>query len=549
MSNAVENDDECVAETSEARVEYRSRFSRIWLVPIVAVIIGAWMVYTNWASQGPIIEIRFNSGEGIEAGKTKIKTKNVEIGEVLGLSLADDAERVVLTVRMQKQNVDLLRQDTKFWVVRPRVGPGGISGLSTLLSGAYIEMSPGTAAESAIRFEGLESPPVTPVGEPGLFVTLDSDGNRALDEGDPILFNGLQVGTIEFVHFNSQERRTYYNAFIEAPFDRLITTNTQFWFSSGVSVELSTDGIRIDFANLSTFIAGGVSFDVPAGQPVGEQITERAFFTIHQRESDIYEKHYENALRYVILFDDSIRGLRPGAPVEYRGVQVGEVLRTDIEYDELVNLLDESSKVPVLIELVPARFGFDDSEAALLDAEARINDLITSGLHGGIATGNLLTGQKLVELQYIEDEAHPEQMFAGVTVIPSVAGQVGRLIDSVAATIDKINGLPLSDVMASARNALDQTAATLGELDSILEDESSHDVMENLNATLEQFRLLAEDFAAGSATHESIQQSLGVLERSLYELEPVLRNLRRKPNSLVFGSPVREDDEPKGVQE
>ena len=337
MSSEPDNTEAVDAESAEARIGHGPRFSSIWFVPIVAVLIGIWMVYAHWARQGPIIEIRFDSGEGIEAGKTKVKLKNVDIGEVLELNLTEDAERVVLAVRIQKQNADLLREDTKFWVVRPRVGRGGISGLDTLLSGSYIEMSPGTSEASARAFEGLETPPVTPIGTPGLHVTLNSDGNRALNEGDPILFHGMEVGTIEYVHFNSQERRTYYNAFIEAPYDRLITTNTQFWFSRGLSVELSPEGIRINVATLATFLRGGVSFDVPAGQPLGERITERAFFTIHRRESDIYEKHYEHALHYVVLFDDSIRGLRPGAPVEYRGVKVGQVLRTDVSDSENIS--------------------------------------------------------------------------------------------------------------------------------------------------------------------------------------------------------------------
>jgi paraquat-inducible protein B len=549
VSNEPHDTEAVDAASAEARVGHGPRFSPIWLVPIVAVMIGLWMVYAQWASQGPIIEIGFNSGEDIEAGKTKVKRKNVDIGEVLEMNLTEDAERVVLSVRIQKQNVDLLREDTRFWVVRPRVGPGGISGLGTLLSGAYIEMSPGTSDESAREFEGLEAPPVTPVGTPGLHVTLDSDGDRALDEGDPILFHGMQAGTIEYVHFNTQERRTYYNAFIAAPYDRLITTNTQFWFSSGLSTELSPDGIRVDVANLSTFIAGGVSFDVPAGQPPGKPITERAFFTIHPRESAIYEKYYEHALHYVILFDDSIRGLRPGAPVEYRGLKVGQVLRTDIEYDEVGNLLDETSRIPVLVELVPARFGFDDTEIALQDAEAQINGLIKSGLHGILATGNLLTGQKLVELQYVEHEPHPEQSFAGMTVIPSTSGQVGRLLDNIASTVDKINRLPLSGVVTSVRRALDQTAATLAELNTILEDDASHNVMENLNDALLRFQQLANDFSEGSQTHDNIQQSLESLEQTLHELEPVLRNLRRKPNSLIFGGPNEEDPEPKGVRQ
>ncbi len=536
-------------ERVEARVDDGPRVSTIWFVPIIAVLIGLWMVYSHYTSQGPLIEITFESAIGIEPGRTKVRRRNVEIGEVLRVRLSDDDNNVILDVRIHQENAGLLREDTSFWVVRPRVGPGGVSGLSTLLSGSYIEMAPGTSEESAREFEGLEAPPVTPIGTPGLFVTLDSSGNKALEAGDPILFHGLQVGRIEYVHFNSEERTTYYNAFVEAPYDRLITTNTQFWFSSGINMEISADGARFEVPPLTTLIDGGVAFDVPAGQPLGERIKGRAFFTIHPRESAIYERHYEQSLQYVILFEDSIRGLRPGAPVEFRGVRVGEVLRTDIEYEEMGNLLDESSMIPVLIELVPGRFGFEDDERSAVEAEEEIDELITRGLHGGIGMGNLLTGQKFVELQYFESAPHPESTFSGVRVIPSVGGEVGRLMDSVADTVRKLNALPLEDLSFSGVEALDQMTATLAELETVLTNEAMQQLIQSLDDTLEQFKLLAEDFSEGSQMHEDMQRAVRSLEQTLFELEPALRNLRQRPNSLIFGGPSEEDREPEGARE
>ena len=549
----VENDTSNVETDEAARVEARvsegPRISTIWFVPIIAVLIGLWMVYSHYTSQGPLIEITFESAIGIEPGRTKVRRRNVEIGEVLRVRLSDDDNHVILDVRIQQENAGLLREDTSFWVVRPRVGPGGVSGLSTLLSGSYIEMSPGTSDESAREFEGLEAPPLTPIGTPGLFVTLDSSGNKALEAGGPILFHGLQVGRIEYVHFNSEERTTYYNAFVEAPYDRLITANTQFWFSSGINMEISADGARFEVPPLTTLIDGGVAFDVPTGQPLGERVKGRAFFTIHPRESAIYERYYEHSLQYVILFEDSIRGLRPGAPVEFRGVRVGEVLRTDIDYEEVGNLLDETSMIPVLIELVPARFGFEDDERSAIEAEAEIDELITRGLHGGIGMGNLLTGQKFIELQYFESELDAEDTFAGVTVIPSVGGQVGRLMDSVADTVDKLNELPLENLTVSGVEALDQMTATLSELETILTEEAMQELIQSLDATLEQFQMLAEDFSEGSQMHEDMQRAVRSLEQTLFELEPALRNLRQRPNSLIFGGPAEEDREPEGARE
>lgn len=543
-----------------ARVGRGPKFSTIWLVPAVAIVIGLWMVYAHWSSQGPLIEITFVSGEGIEAGKTKVKRKNVAVGEVLELRLSDDAEHVVLSVRINKEETRLLREDSQFWVVRPRVGKGGVSGLNTLLSGAYIELSPGSDADLAYQFTGLERPPFTPIGTPGLHITLDSDGNRPLGEGDPVLFHGIEVGKIEYVHFNSEERRTYYNAFVAAPYDRLITTNTRFWFSNGLSVDLSADGIRLEMASLTTVISGGVSFDVPVGQPQGEHITERAFFTIYPREGAINETQYEHSLSYMVLFDDSIRGLKPGAPVEYRGVKVGSVIRTDIDYPEVENMLMPRARIPVLVEIIPARFGFPDEESVLAEVDGRIVELVGVGLRAGLATGSLLTGQKYIELQYHRDsggEAGGDvEVFAGYKVIPAIDGQLGQLLDNASRTLEVINKLPLDEVLDSAQSALDEIAATLAEfrksateLDEILTDPASHELIGTLNKTLIGFQQLAGDFSEGSATHAELQDSLRSLAKMLQELEPVLKNLRRQPNSLIFGGSDDEDLEPTGAQE
>ena len=544
------------AKEAEARVGGGLKFSTVWLVPVLALVIGLWMIYSHYSGQGPIIEITFVSGEGIQAGTTKVRRKNVEIGAVLDLRLSEDAEKVVLSVRIYDHAKQLLREDSQFWVVRPRIGAGGVSGLSTLLSGAYIELSPGSKEDLAGNFEGLETPPVTPLGTPGLHVTLDSAGNQALREGEPILFHGNEVGTIEYVYFNNLKRRTYYNAFIAAPYDELVTENTRFWFNSGLSVDLSADGIRFDMASLPTVLAGGVAFDVPEGLPLGEQITERAYFTIYPRESESREFQYENALSFVILFDDSIRGLRPGAPVEYRGVKVGEVVRTDIDYREIENLLEPDSRIPVMIDLVPARLGFEDDYSVLDEVDNRINELIDDGLTAGLAIGNLLTGQKYIELQFHGDGFGEIQTFAEYTVIPSIDGQLDQLLANASNAMMTINKLPLDQVVDSAQVALDEIVATLAEfrksaseLDKILADPASHELMGTLNAALMSFQQLAVDFSEGSATNIELQKSLQSLAQTLNELEPVLRNIRRKPNSLIFGGSEDRDLEPKGERE
>ncbi len=544
------------AKVVQARVWRGVTLSRVWLVPAVAAVIGLWMTWSYYAGQGPIVEITFPDGAGIQAGTTKVKRKNVDIGEVLDLRLSEDAEEVVLSVRIFDHARDLLRGDSQFWVVRPRIGVGGITGLGTLLSGSYIELSPGSDDELAYEFIGLETPPVTPPGTPGLHVTLNSFGNQTLREGDPVLFQGIEVGRIEYAFFDNQKRSSYYNAFIVAPYDELVTENTRFWFNSGLSMELSADGIRFDIASLASVLAGGVAFDVPDGLPLGEQITERGYFTIYPNEAASREFSYENALSFIILFEDSIRGLRPGAPVEYRGVKVGEVVRTDIEYREIGNLLEPGSRIPVMIDIVPARLGFEDDDSVLDAVESRIDELIADGLTAGLAVGNLLTGQKYVELQYLGNGFGDTQTFAGYTVIPSIDGQLDRLLSNASDAMNTINELPLSEVVSSAKLALDQIASTLAEfeksaarLDDILGHPASAELLGSLNTALTSFQGLATDFSEGSATNDELQKSLQSLARTLNELEPVLRNIRRRPSSLVWGGSAERDPEPRGERQ
>jgi paraquat-inducible protein B len=258
----------------------------------------------------------------------------------------------------------------------------------------------------------------------------------------------------------------------------------------------------------------------------------------------------------VILFDESIRGLIPGAPVEYRGVRIGEVTRTDIDYPDIVNLLDPGSKIPVMIEIEPARLGFEDDYGVLAPVEERIDALIADGLQAGLTTGNLLTGRKYVELRYHENPQGAPGSFAGYSVIPSFDSGVDQLLANASRTLDSINQLPLAEVAASAGTAFDQLTETLREFeqsavdfDRIVADPATREMVANINTTLQGFQQLAQDYAEGSATNRELQRSLESLERSLIELEPVLRQLRRKPNSLVFGGGETDDPEPRGIEQ
>ena len=500
--------------------------SIIWLIPLLAVFIGIWMVYNNITSRGPLVVIAFETGEGIEAKKTKIRTKSVDIGLVEKLELNNEDNNVLVTVRISNKYEHLLMEDTQFWVVRPRVGKTGISGIGTLLSGAYIELAPGFAETIQYEFKGLENEPITQAGTNGIHVTLDSSGNQALQTGDPIMYRGLDVGRIEHVHFNAQERRVYYDAFIETPFDKLITANTKFWALNGFEIDLSAEGVQIQTGTLESLITGGVAFDVPRDTTPGETITERGFFTIYPNMNAIYDSRYKHAATFTLLFKDSIRGLKPNAPVEYRGIKIGSVFQTDINHTDIKNILDPSALIPITIKIEPARLGFKDNKEAIQQLNEDISKSIKNGLQASLVTGNLLTGSKFVELKFGDKPRTIQPNINGQIVIPTTESQVDQILQQITDVLDKVNKLPVENVLVGADK-------TLG----------------NVNASLEDFKKLTNSFSEGSQTHSELQELLKKMKRTLNELDPLIIQLNQKPNSLLFGTQQREELEPKGAKQ
>ncbi|HCH63964.1 MAG TPA: hypothetical protein DFR83_14255 [Deltaproteobacteria bacterium] len=516
---------EPAAAAPMANVEHIHRWSPVWLVPLAAFGIAMWMVYQHYVGQGPLIQVRFENAEGIEPGKTRIRTKNVEVGEVLGMQLSEGAESVLLSVRIHKENAHLLREDSSFWIVRPRVNALSVTGLGTLLSGAYIEMAPGLLDKAARTFEGLDAPPSTPIGTPGLHIVLESSEGKRLHEGTPLMFGGMEAGKIEDVQFDPERRRTRYDAFIVQPYDRLITENTRFWFNSGVAVDVSADGARLEFGTLETIASGGVSFGVPEGQELGPRITvDYVSFEVYPHEGAIYERIYAQALEYILLADRSIRGLQPGAPVEYRGVKVGEVLRTDIDYEEKVRLLEPDSRIPILFKIEPGRLGYGDTEEESKQASDRIATLIRRGLHGEVKITNYLTGAQIIDLQHRPRRPNRLSEFASYPVIPATEGRVDQLLVLLERTVRKINDVPLDDV----------TEETL-------------ETLVKAQETLEHYERLASHYSAGSEPHRELVRSLSTLERTLAEVTPLIRQLREQPNSVVVGPRGEPDPEPTGA--
>jgi paraquat-inducible protein B len=542
-------------EPPKADIKPLKSISSIWIIPVVAVLIGAWMVYFQWANEGPLITIEFKTAEGMEAGKTKIKSRNVNVGEVESITLNKNSDGVTLKVRMDKSAAHLAVEDTEFWVVSPKITHAGISGLSTLISGVYIEIEPGSEKTLKTEFVALEDPPVTPSGTPGLHITLNSNDQFAYSKGDPILYKGLTVGQFEDIYFNLYERIVYYNAFIKAPYHELVTSNTKFWDATGVKINLKADGLSVQTGNLETLLTNGVTFDVPIGMDMGEQITERTDFDIFTSYDAASDHRFKASIEYVVMVSDTIRGLNVGAPVEYRGVHIGQVESTNIlKQQERPQLFEGDLKIPVLISLQPGRVGLPDNQSGIDIMDRQNAHWVKLGLKATLKTGNLLTGSLFVDLQhYLEQPVATIDRFDEYRIIPTVSDGFSQITAKAAQFMDSLNELPMDKLSGNANELLlaitktakelTQTASELSgaskNLSVLLADANKQKLSELLTVTLRNVATLTKDLSSGSTGYEDLRKTLSALTESMHELRPLLKQLKQQPNGLVFdpGSP------------
>jgi paraquat-inducible protein B len=541
-------------EAQAADIKPVRNISKIWLIPLVALSIGLWMIYYQWSNQGPLITIKFDNAEGLEAGKSKIKTRNVEIGQVKKIELSPDLKGVLVTARLDLNLEYLLHKGSKFWKVTPRISLNGVSGLGTLLSGPYINMEPGEIGEETNQFVALTEPPVTPAGTPGLHLTLNSNDEFAFKEGDPVIYKGLKVGEFENIYFNFDERVVYYNTFIQAPYHKLITENTKFWDTSGIRMKLGVGGVKVSTGSIETLLTNGVTFGIPEGMPHGEQITKRTFFDIHRSYESAAEERYKLSAEYLIFVSDTIRGLQIGAPVDYRGLVIGKVL--DINPQELTQngLLEKDYTIPVVISIQPGRVQQPDNQIGLEFVRQQTSHWINNGLRASLKTGNLLTGALFVDLQnYPDAEPIIANNILGYDVIPTISNEFAQITAKVSAILDNINQLQLQKLTGNANDMLKQISSaaeslqsTASNIDTLLISAHQDQLSANLNKALESVTKLTGDFSAGSDTYDELNTTMVLLQHTLKDLQPILLQLNNTPNSLIFvdGSGIRL--EPKG---
>ncbi|WP_085709956.1 MULTISPECIES: intermembrane transport protein PqiB [unclassified Pseudomonas] len=517
----------------------RFSISLVWIVPIVAVLVGISLVVHNLMQEGPTIVVTFKTGSGLTANKTEVKYRNVVVGQVSDVELADDQKSVNATIKLAKQAETFTREDSKFWVVRPRIGAGGVSGIDTLLSGDYIGADIGQSDSRAKNFNGLENPPPITYGEPGRRFNLHSSDLGSLDIGSPVYYRKIPVGQVVAYALDPDGKGVNIEVFIHAPNDAFVTENTRFWNASGIDVNVGANGFAVKTESLSTLLVGGIAFRAPDYSPNDVAAADEKTFDLFDDQQTALAPPAGKPQYLSLRFDQAMRGLKVDAPVEFLGMEIGRVVSINLDYDEK----KRSFPVNVGIVIYPQRLGRahekmlkvlnhnPEDEAA---AVRLIGTFVDNGLRAQARSGNLLTGQLYIALDFFpKAEKVAFDPTARPIVIPTIPGSLEQLQEKLEAMVDKLNKLPVERIagnldgnLVELRKSLTQfNAKTLPSVQNTLADVSK--TLQSANSTL------AED----SPQREKLTQTLDELGRMSRSLRELSDYLGRHPESLIRGRP------------
>jgi paraquat-inducible protein B len=545
---------------SEAVVQRRRRFSLIWLIPIVAGLVAAYLGVQTLLNRGPLITIRFKTANGITAQETQVKYKSVSLGTVEGVSLASDFTHVLVHVRMNRQGEKVLTDHARFWVVRPRLTPGNISGLDTLISGAYIEVDPGPpGGKEETKFAGLEDPPGMRSDEPGTSYKLRAARLGSLGPGSPVFYRDVNVGEVLSYDFGDGLGPVTLSVFVRRPFDRFVHPDTHFWNASGLSVNFGAAGLHVELQSIQAILSGGVAFETPRHAEEEPASPENAEFHLFNDKAQADAAGYQDRQKFVSYFDSSVRGLSRGSAVEVFGLQIGVV-------DEVKLLLEEGGRrvrVRVTYELQPERL-FSPEELKRQPRHDEVTRmLVRDGMRAVLDSSSLLTGEKVISLQYVPNASAAEVTHEGdALVIPSQNGGLDNIVTSLSDIATKIGKIPfeqigdnLNQTLASVRQvvggpqvreALQRLSATLADVQRLVRhaDTGLQPVLQRLPHIADQLSQAVEHanaalgeqgYGGNSDFQRNIQHVLDEVSDAARSVRLLADFLDRHPEALIRG--------------
>jgi paraquat-inducible protein B len=551
-----------------ARHTARSRRARrvpvIWLIPIIAIAIGAWLAWDTLAKEGPTITITFDSAEGLQAGQSQLKFLEIVLGTVKSLELAPDHSHVIVTIATTRQAEPLLTDQTVFWVVKPRLFAGNISGLSTLLSGSYVGMLPGATAGKVLRvFTGREDPPVLQAHVPGRVFSLRAAKLGSISVGSPVFFRDLNVGEVLGWDIGNMVRNVTIRAFVRAPYDRYVNDDTRFWNASGVSVKLGATGVEVQMESFRALLLGGIAFNTPDEKADAPMSAENHVFPLFADETTAEAASYSRKIPVVSYFPGSVRGLAAGSEVVMHGLVVGHVTSVSITYDAAKDAI----VAPVHYQVEPERIVGVGRRVYATTRDA-VEDVLRRGLRASLESASLITGQQMISLDFVKDAPPaPLAMEGEAFMLPSTdGGGFAGLQASLSALLDKVNDIPfkqigdkLNDLLRATNDIVSgpQLQQALSNLSAALG--SAKELVQNLNSgtgpAMRQLPAIATQLQQTLTSVNKLALSVGNgygddtqfnrdLDRLMVQTNDAVRSIRaladllaRHPEALIKGRP------------
>jgi len=532
----------------------RTRISIVWIIPILAAVVAIGIAIQRIMSEGPTITIIFKAAEGLEAGKTFVKYKDVNIGQVTAVKLSSDHSKVEVTAKIDKSAADLMVEDAKFWVVQPRVTLSGVSGLGTLLSGNYIGFEVGKSDKQQRKFTGLEVAPIITGGQPGRQFVLKAENLGSLGIGSPIYYRRLQAGQVIAYDLAADGKRIELKIFVEAPYDKYVNPGTRFWNASGVDASIGAGGVEVRTQSLIALIAGGLAFDTPPFVVTAEPAPANTVFTLYTDQATAMKQAESISAHYVLYLNESLRGLSVGAPVTLLGLPAGEVTDVGLDVDPAtlrvrgrVEVVSYPERLVATLRAKQATVG----EALIRSAQQRhalMQRLVEQrGLRAQLRSGNLLTGQLFVAFDFFPNTPKVKIDWSRdvpeLPVVPSTASDLEAKITGIVAKLDKLPyeaiGADLTKALANLSQTLEDASKAVNRIDA--------DVTPGLKSTLDGLRgtISAADGVLKSTdatlvgkdapAQQDLRDTLQEIARAARSLRVLTDYLERHPESLIRG--------------
>ena len=530
----------------------RRQLSAVWIIPIIAALMGGWIAVQKLLAEGPRIEITFSSAEGLEAGKTTVKYNGVDVGKVESVKVSADRQHVLATVQMAPETRDWLVDGTTFWIVRPRISGGSVTGLGTLISGSYVGMAIGSGKESLREFAGRDFPPVVTGNTPGRFFLLTASDLGSLDYGTPIYFRRIQVGQVASYRLEDDGSEVTVRIFVKSPYDQFVIPETRFWQASGLDLSLNANGLNVQTQSLASVLIGGLAFDNPVAGTRTEAAAEDTKYRLFPDEASAKKAPERGATEFVLFLDEAVRGLSVGAPLTFLGLPIGEVTSVGLDAGDRRKL---QVRARVVIAVYPQRFLDILANPGELSGgkppgpsvrRAFVDQLVAKGLRAQLRTGSMLTGQLYIALDYIPNVALARVDWrSSPPEFPVARGGLTDIEAKLTSILGKLDALPVAAIGNDLKRSLAVLAEALTEVDALVKRWRGELTPELAAALVEARRGFAaaeqaldaagKTIAPDSAVVEELHGTLSEVKRAAQSIRELADYLERHPEALLRG--------------